>query len=166
MIFIAVGSNLSSKLFGTPIQNCINAIEILKGKVEIDKVSKFYESEPIPKSDQPNYVNGVVSVKTSIPPINLLSELFNIEKLYKRKRNFKNEPRVIDLDLLCYHEISINSEKLILPHPRMHLRKFVIKPICDINEEWKHPLLKINAKKILKTLVNQKISNIKDLQNG
>ena len=134
--------------------------------MEIDKVSKFYESEPIPKSDQPNYVNGVVSVKTSIPPINLLSELFNIEKLYKRKRNFKNEPRVIDLDLLCYHEISINSEKLILPHPRMHLRKFVIKPICDIKEEWKHPLLKINAKKILKTLVNQKISNIKDLQNG
>ncbi len=163
MILIAVGSNLNSKLFGTPIQNCINAIEILKEKVEIDKISKFYESEPIPKSDQPNYVNGVVSVKTRITPIKLLFELFDIEKFFKRKRNFKNEPRVIDLDLLCYNEISINTDELILPHPRMHLRKFVIKPICDINEEWKHPLLKIDAKKILKTLVNQKISNIKNV---
>lgn len=162
MIFVAVGSNLSSKSFGEPINNCFKAIEFLKQTVQIDKISNFYETEPVPKSCQPNYVNGVVSVKTSISPNNLLLELFKIEQFFKRKRKFKNEPRVIDLDLISYNRILINSNKLILPHPRMHLRKFVIRPICDINEDWEHPILKKKAKNILKTLENQNIFNIND----
>ena len=88
-----------------------------------------------------------------------------IEKKFKRVRKKKNEPRFIDLDLLAYNNQIINSRSLILPHPRMHLRKFVMKPICDIDKEWIHPLLQEKARKIIKELANQKISNIK-LEHG
>ena len=84
----------------------------------------------------------------------------NIEKIFKRVRHCKNESRVIDLDLLCYNEIIFKDKDLQLPHPRMHLRRFVMQPLCDINKEWVHPLLKEKAKNILKKLANQKIYNI------
>ena len=161
MIFIAFGSNLNSKSFGNPTQNCIKAIEILKKKFDVQKISKFYQTEPIPKSSQPWFVNGVISIKTTITPLKILKNLMFIEESFKRKRNTKNEPRVIDLDLISYNDVVLNTESLILPHPRMHLRKFVLKPICDINDDWEHPVLKQKAKKLLKTLANQKIFNIK-----
>ena len=131
-----------------------------KKRFELEKVSNFYETEPIPKSNQAMYVNGVVSVKTNFLPNKILSELMNIEKIFKRVRHFKNESRVIDLDLLSYNEIIFEDKHLQLPHPRMHLRRFVMQPLCDINKEWIHPLLNEKAKNILKKLENQKIYNI------
>ena len=83
-----------------------------------------------------------------------------IENYFGRKRTVKNEARVIDLDLLSYGNLIINKRNLIIPHPRLHIRKFVIKPICDINPMWKHPLLKKKAINLLKDLANQKIFNI------
>ena len=77
---------------------------------------------------------------------------------YEKK---KNEARVIDLDLLCYGNLKINKQNLIIPHPRLHIRKFVIKPICDINPQWRHPILRTKAINLLKGLANQKIFNIK-----
>ena len=160
MILIALGSNLKSKKYGDPLKNCLKAIEFLEKRFELGKVSNFYETEPIPRSNQAMYVNGVVSIKTNQLPEKILEELMNIEKIFKRVRHFKNESRVIDLDLLCYNEIIIKHKKLQLPHPRMHLRRFVMQPLCDINKEWEHPLLKQKAKNILKKLANQKIFNI------
>ncbi len=160
MILIAFGSNLVSESFGNPTQTCVKAIEMLRTKFEIHKISKFYKSEPIPKSSQPWFINGVVSIKTDLAPIELLKYLMLIEKSFKRIRNIKNDPRVIDLDLISYNDIIMDSESLILPHPRMHQRKFVLKPICDINDEWIHPVLKKKAKKLLKTLAKQRIFNI------
>ena len=90
----------------------------------------------------------------------------NIEKKFLRIRNFKNAPRVIDLDLLEYDGKILNDPKLILPHPRMHLRKFVIKPICDIDKNWIHPILNLSAHKILKSLAMQKIFNINVSSHG
>tara|TARA_B100001115_G_C15569257_1_gene271568 strand:+ start:122 stop:607 length:486 start_codon:yes stop_codon:yes gene_type:complete len=160
LILIALGSNLKSETYGDPIQNCHKAMEFLEERFELEKVSNFYETEPIPKSNQEMYVNGVVSVKTKLLPNKILSELMNIEKIFKRVRSLKNESRVIDLDLLCYNEIVLKDKHLELPHPRMHLRRFVMQPLCDINKEWVHPLLKEKAKNILKNLANQKIYNI------
>ena len=150
MILIALGSNLKSETYGDPIKNCNKALEFLEKRFELEKVSNFYETEPIPQSNQEMYVNGVVSVKTNLEP----------EKIFKRVRHFKNESRVIDLDLLCYNGIIQKDKHLQLPHPRMHLRRFVMQPLCDINKEWVHPLLKEKAKNILKKLANQKIYNI------
>ena len=160
MILIALGSNLKSETYGDPIKNCHKAIEFLEKRFELEKVSNFYETEPIPKSNQEMYVNGVVSVKTNLEPEKILDELMNIEKIFKRIRHFKNESRVIDLDLLCYNGIILKDKHLQLPHPRMHLRRFVMQPLCDINKDWEHPLLKEKAKNILKNLANQKIYNI------
>ena len=160
MILIALGSNLKSETYGDPITNCHKALEFLEKRFELEKVSNFYETEPIPKSNQAMYVNGVVSVKTNFLPKKILSELMNIEKIFKRVRHLKNESRVIDLDLLCYNEIILKEKNLQLPHPRMHLRRFVMQPLCDINKEWVHPLKKDTAKNILKKLANQKIFNI------
>ena len=160
MILIALGSNLKSETYGDPIKNCNKALEFLEKRFELEKVSNFYETEPIPKSNQAMYVNGVVSVKTNFLPKKILSELMKIEKIFKRVRHLKNESRVIDLDLLCYNEIILKEKNLQLPHPRMHLRRFVMQPLCDINKEWVHPLKKDTAKNILKKLANQKIYNI------
>ena len=160
MILIALGSNLKSETYGDPIKNCYKALEFLEKRFEVEKVSNFYETEPIPKSNQAMYVNGVVSVKTNFLPKKILSELMKIEKIFKRVRHLKNESRVIDLDLLCYNEIILKEKNLQLPHPRMHLRRFVMQPLCDINKEWVHPLKKDTAKNILKKLANQKIYNI------
>ena len=160
MILIALGSNLKSEAYGDPLKNCQKAIEFLKKRFELKKISNFYETEPIPKSNQEMYVNGVVSVKTNLEPEKILDELMNIEKIFKRIRHFKNESRVIDLDLLCYNGIILKDKHLQLPHPRMHLRRFVMQPLCDINKDWEHPLLKEKAKNILKNLANQKIYNI------
>ena len=81
----------------------------------------------------------MVNIKSKISPSNLLDTLLQIESQFGRERGEKNEARVIDLDLIAYNRLIVNSLKLTLPHPRMHLRKFVIQPICDINKNWIHP---------------------------
>ena len=161
MILIALGSNLESEIFGSPLENCLKAIDFLKKEYKILNVSNFYKTEPIPKSDQPFFINAVVSIETKDAANKILNNLMLIERKFKRVRKKKNESRFIDLDLLAYNNEITSSKDLILPHPRMHTRKFVMQPICDIDENWVHPLLKQKAKKIIKELANQKISNIK-----
>ena len=160
MILIAIGSNLNSDIYGSPLKNCLNGVRILKKNFFVKNVSRFYESEPIPKSDQAWYVNGVIEVKANLQPIDILKKLFSIENHFKRVRKKKNEPRTIDLDLIAYNKLIFRKKSLILPHPRMHERMFVVKPICDINPNWEHPVLKEKAFNLLKKLANQKILNI------
>ena len=160
MIFIAIGSNLESSTYGSPKENCMAAINILKKKFNVKSISKFYKTEPIPKSDQPWFINVVINVRTELSPIEILKTLLSVESDFKRKRKNKNEARVIDLDLISYDNQVIKSRDLTIPHPRMHLRKFVIKPICDINENWEHPKLKKKASIILKELAKQQIMSI------
>ena len=160
MILVAIGSNLNSKSFGSPKQNCNAAIDMLKKYFEVAQSSSFYKTEPIPKSEQPWFVNCIVNIKSKISPSRILDTLLEIELQFGRKRNKKNEARVLDLDLIAYNSLIVKSLKLTLPHPRMHLRKFVIQPICDINKNWIHPISKKKAFEILKELANQKISNI------
>ena len=160
MILVAIGSNLNSKSFGSPEQNCNAAIDMLRKYFEVTQFSSLYKTEPIPKSEQPWFVNCIVNIKSKISPSRILDTLLEIELQFGRKRNRKNEARVIDLDLIAYNSLIVKSLKLTLPHPRMHLRKFVIQPICDINKNWIHPISKKKAFEILKELANQKISNI------
>ena len=160
MIIVAIGSNLSSRTYGLPENNCSECLKILRKVFFVRKVSKFYKSEPIPKSDQQWYVNGVVEICTTLYPQDILHKLFLIESYFKRTRKIRNEPRVIDLDLISYKNKIINNNSLIIPHPRMHQRKFVIRPICDLDPNWKHPVLKKKANVLLKSVANQKIFNI------
>jgi len=161
MILVGIGSNLCSKKYGKPVDNCKEAIEVLKKKMIIDSLSPWYQSEPLPVSNQPWYINGVLKVKTSLNPNNLLNTLLKVENSFGRTREKKNEPRVIDLDLLTYNDLVIDSKLLVMPHPRMHKRRFVLDPLIDIAPEWVHPILKINAIELRKKIKNQQ--NIKKL---
>ena len=149
MILIAIGSNLSSEKFGKPINNCLEIIKIISKVFIVKNKSFFYKSEPIPKSDQPWYVNGVIEIVANIGPQEILKKLLSIENSFGRKREKKNESRVIDLDLLSFNNQVINTDLLILPHPRMHLRNFVLKPILDINPNWVHPSMKKTARELI-----------------
>jgi 2-amino-4-hydroxy-6-hydroxymethyldihydropteridine diphosphokinase len=164
MILIGIGSNLPSESFGSPMKNCTEAVKILKSKILIEDISSWYESEPIPKSDQPWYVNGVLNINTDLNPLAVLNLLHKIESDFGRIRGKKNESRILDLDLLTFNDLIIDTKKLIIPHPRMHLRSFVMKPIVDINPNWIHPKLEINSKNIMKRI--EKGQRIKKIKNN
>ena len=155
MILVGIGSNLCSKKYGEPVDNCKEAIEVLKKEMIIESFSPWYQSEPLPVSNQPWYINGVLKVKTSLNPNNLLKTLLKIENSFGRTRKKKNEPRVIDLDLLTYNDLVIDSKLLVIPHARMHIRRFVLDPLIDIAPEWVHPILKIKATELRKKIKDQ-----------
>ena len=161
MILLGIGSNLCSKKYGKPVDNCNEAVEVIKKEMVIESISPWYKTEPVPKSNQPWYINGVAIVKTKLSPFKLLDVLLKIESNFGRTRELKNEPRVIDLDLLSYHDLIFDSRLLILPHPRMHLRRFVLYPLTNIAPEWVHPILKLSVVELKKKIKDQQ--NIKKL---
>jgi len=127
--FVGVGSNLHE-----PHRQVERAVAAL---ADIDQcrvlaVSNFYQSEPIGKSDQPDFVNAVVKVATTLTPSELLGRLLQIELRAGRQRQERWGPRVLDLDLLLFDDLVQTSDAPILPHPRMHERAFVLVPLLDI----------------------------------
>lgn len=152
MILVGFGSNLNSHK-GSPENTIKCAMSELNNKgVNIIKVSNYYKTEPIPFSDQPNYINAVALVNTSFNPYELLGIFHNIENDYGRLRHEVNGSRTLDIDLLSYDEIVISEPNLIIPHPRLHQRSFVLKPLLDITMTWVHPVLNVNAHDILSNL--------------
>ncbi len=162
MIFVAVGSNLNSNKAEEPAKNCDNAVKYLKQIFYIENVSSWYKSEPIPKSKQQWYVNGVIKLQTDINPFSLLKILLKIEKEFGRVRNMKNEARILDLDLISYKNFIFHSDILVLPHPRMHERSFVLDPLKEIEPNWIHPVFKMSILRLKDKFVkNQKVYKIK-----
>lgn len=136
--FIALGSNLGDKR-----KNIEIAIEKIKEKgIKILKVSSIIETEPYGYKDQDSFLNAVCLVETSLDPFSLLRVLLNIEEEMGRKRTFKWGPRNIDLDIIFYDDLVIESEELIIPHPDAHNRIFVMGPISEIEPDFVHPVLK------------------------
>ena len=141
MICIGIGSNQYSADKKSPKANCQEALRRLnKHQIFVDRTSSFFESSPVPDTQQPWYVNAVASVKTKYKPIFLLKNLLTIEADMGRIRTVRNGPRVIDLDLLSYDDQILEMGGLILPHPRMTERAFVLKPLAEIAPDWYHPL--------------------------
>ena len=151
MIILGIGANLPHPKIGPPRASCGAALNILeKSDIYIDQRSPWYESKPVPISDQPWYVNGVVTVTTSLPPSALMQRLLAIEVDLGRERSVPNAPRTLDLDILAYgdriiDEAEVSDLQLKIPHPRMHIRSFVIYPLCDISPTWVHPVLQRDA---------------------
>jgi len=142
MILVALGSNLVSVEFGSSQELLETSIETLKNKgIYVVGRSSWYRSAPVPASDQPWFVNGVIEVATSLPPEDLLAVLHEVEAEYGRIRQRRNESRTLDLDLLAYHDqIVDNPEGLTLPHPRLQDRAFVLLPLADLAPSWRHPV--------------------------
>ena len=150
MIIIAIGANLESPKYGLPLQTCKQAlIRLEELGVEIVKQSRWLKTAPVPISDAPWYVNAVAQIKTDLGPNELLNLLHRIEDEFGRVRPFVNAPRILDLDLIAYDDfISAPGDHLIVPHPRMHERAFVLLPLLDIDEGWLHPIMGKTAKEL------------------
>ena len=139
MILIGLGANLPSRL-GTAAETLTAALQALEGEgIRIAARSPWYESAPIPASDQPWFVNGVAALATGLPAPELLRRLHAIEREFERIRSVPNAARTIDLDLLDY-DGQVHVGWPVLPHPRLHERAFVLRPLLDIAPDWRHPL--------------------------
>jgi 2-amino-4-hydroxy-6-hydroxymethyldihydropteridine diphosphokinase len=143
-ILIAFGANLPTEEYGAPAQTLKAALQRLSqdGDVLIDQVSSFYETAPVPISDQPWYVNGVARISTKLSAHDLLERLHEVEAEFGRVRRERNAARVIDLDLIAFGRDLVREEGGIqVPHPRMAERAFVLLPLRDVAAGWVHPVL-------------------------
>ncbi len=153
--FIGIGANL-----GNALQQTQDAITSIKNfdQIHVKAVSSFYQTEPIDSSGN-DYINAVICIETSLDPLPLLDILFQIENHFGRKRPYVNAPRTLDLDLLLFNDLQINTPRLILPHPRMHERAFVLIPLIEICPNITIPN-KGAALHFIKSVSNQRISRI------
>lgn len=134
--YVALGSNL-----GNREQTLRQAVELLSDRagIQVERVSDIYETDPVGYTDQPAFLNMAVAVRTSLEPDDLLSELLDIEQQLGRVRDIRWGPRTVDLDLLLYEQVSMDTQRLTLPHPRMMERAFVMVPLGDVLTKT-HPL--------------------------
>jgi 2-amino-4-hydroxy-6-hydroxymethyldihydropteridine diphosphokinase len=138
--YISVGSNLSHKL-----ENCRNGIAALTrlSGIRLVERSRIYRTEPVDYLDQDWFVNYVVKIETDLRPLVLLTHIKTIEQAAGRKQgSIRFGPRVLDLDILLFDDVVQEDSRLTIPHPRMHKRRFVLKPICDIDPGIIHPVLR------------------------
>lgn len=151
MILIALGANLPSNV-GPPRTTLEYALRSLAQEGgEIVARSRFYRSSPVPKSDQPDYLNAVVAIKCDLDPPTLLGRLSAIETHFGRQRSEPNAARSLDLDLIAYDDV-IRDAAPILPHPRMAERAFVLLPLAEIAPDWFHPRLRLPVAALIQAL--------------
>jgi|CXWL01.1.fsa_nt_gi 2-amino-4-hydroxy-6-hydroxymethyldihydropteridine diphosphokinase len=152
-IVLSLGSNL-----GEREQHLQQAGELLeKAYIRIQQGSSVYETQPFGIADQPDFLNQVLVVKTKLPPHFLLEKLLMIEKKMGRVRGQKNGPRIIDIDLLFYKNISIDEQDFLLPHPGLPDRRCVLQPMADLIPDAIHPLLNMSIRQLLDECPDQLI---------
>jgi 2-amino-4-hydroxy-6-hydroxymethyldihydropteridine diphosphokinase len=148
--YISVGSNIGDK-----IENCRRGLEALVsgGEVRITGQSRTYATEPVDFAEQDWFINCVIRVETPLAPSKLLDRLQAIQREAGRTaETVRFGPRVLDLDLLLYDQLILDDPRLCLPHPRMHRRRFVLKPLCDIDPDMIHPVSGKAARALLAEL--------------
>jgi 3-oxoacyl-[acyl-carrier protein] reductase len=149
-VFIALGSNLGDRQAN--LAGAIQALRTIHG-IEVVRVSSHRETEPVGgPAEQGKYLNSAVQIHTSLSPEALLKELLAIEARLGRVRGEPNAPRTLDLDLLLYGELVRSSPDPIIPHPRMHLRSFVLDPLAELAPEIRHPILNVSVRRLAENL--------------
>ncbi|HMQ52819.1 MAG TPA: GTP cyclohydrolase MptA [Anaerolineae bacterium] len=146
-VYIALGSNLGDRR-----SNLIDAISQLRQKVDIDRISAVYETEPAYVTDQPRFYNMVLSGTTALPPHELLRFLKSIERRMGRERKIRYGPRPIDLDILVYGDLRLETDTLTIPHPRIAERAFVLVPLAEIAPQLVIPGLAFTVAELAKQL--------------
>ncbi len=144
IVYLALGSNLDDRL-----SNLKQAIAALTPQLDVKKKSRVYETPPWGYEDQPKFLNQVVRAKTYLEPEPLLKHLKRLEVALGRKESFPNGPRLIDIDILFYDDLILHSPSLVIPHPRLHERAFVLLPLMDIDPELVHPVNRKTVREML-----------------
>jgi len=153
VILIGIGGNLTTPQFGSPLDTLADALVVLEAQdIRIATRSAWYRSEPVPRSDQPWFINAVASLTTGLSARDLLAVLQMVEGQFGRVRGKRNAVRTLDLDLLDYHGEVTETTSLVLPHPRLHQRRFVLTPLPEIAPDWSHPLWGFTAEQLLSQL--------------
>ncbi|MCX6079520.1 MAG: 2-amino-4-hydroxy-6-hydroxymethyldihydropteridine diphosphokinase [Chloroflexi bacterium] len=146
IIYLALGTNL-----GERSDNLRAAIAAFAPQIRILTESKIYETEPWGYTDQPAFLNMVVRAETELAPQGLLARLKELEASLGRIPGFRNGPRLIDLDILFYDDISLDTPGLVIPHPRLHERSFVLVPLADVAADFVHPIIARSIREIIET---------------
>ena len=158
LTLIGMGSNLPAPSCGGPVTVLEAALAAVAGTIaELSARSRWYWSAPVPPSAQPLFVNGVCAIEAeTISPVSLLAALHAIEARFGRVRSQTNAARVLDLDLLAYGgRILRLADGLVLPHPRLHRRAFVLRPLADVAPGWRHPVLGLSVETLLAACADQ-----------
>lgn len=154
--FIALGSNIGSRK-----SYLDEAIGLLKEKgAQIKRVSSIYETAPVGYAAQGDFLNLVISIETNLDMLPLLDACQEIESELGRKRTIKNGPRTVDLDILFYNEEQIDSARLIVPHPRLHERAFVLVPLYEIAPNLKMPVTNVPIGEFLGNLTAADLAEV------
>ncbi|QNI31519.1 2-amino-4-hydroxy-6-hydroxymethyldihydropteridine diphosphokinase [Alloacidobacterium dinghuense] len=159
--YIGLGSNLRSPA-GTPAETIEAAIRELERIGKVTARSSLYETAPVGLTEQPSFINAVVSFRTSDQPDNFLEKLLAIERSFGRDRKTSTPkgPRTLDLDLLLVDELVVNTPSLSLPHPALADRRFVLAPLAEICPELQHPVLNKSMRDLLAALPNDGANSI------
>ncbi len=154
--YIGLGSNL-----GDRIANLRAAIDAIRHLGDLIAVSSVYESEPFGvEDDQPMYLNMTMAIRTHLRPTKLLSELLDIERANGRIRNRPNESRTLDLDILMIDDTIMETPELVIPHPKMHERAFVMLPLAEIAPDLVHPKSNRTVSEIASKLSDQGVHRV------
>ena len=156
LAYVGIGSNLQDPV--AQVKAACAALGRLP-RTRLLKCSSLYRSAPVGFADQPDFVNAVAALETSLKPVELLSQLQAIERKQGRKRSFKNAPRSLDLDLLLVDQMTLDLPHLKIPHPRMHERAFVLEPLLEIDPAIAIPGLR-PAAACLSAIKDQKVERI------
>jgi 2-amino-4-hydroxy-6-hydroxymethyldihydropteridine diphosphokinase len=175
LAYVGIGSNI-----GDPLRNCRQAIARLSdvSGITLERESSFYKTEPVllpafnnEHSDEIEkqnwFINAVVEIRTTLSARELLGTIQKIENNLGRVRTFRGSPRTIDLDLLLYGQEIIHQDDLIVPHPQMHQRRFVLEPLCEIASHFIHPVYGISMRGLKERLSDNKVvERLKNKQEG
>jgi len=158
MIYLGIGSNLGNRK--KYIEKA--KFNIIQNDISIIKSSNFYESLSWPDIKKPKFLNVVLQISSNLTPLKLMEICKKIEKSLGRIQGPKNSPRVCDIDIIDFNNRQFTKE-IVLPHPRMHVRNFVLLPLFELNKDWSHPLSKNHIKTLILSLPDRDIRSIKQI---
>lgn len=153
LAYIGFGSNIGDRL--KHLQNATHALSKTEG-INLQEISSVYKTDPVGYEAQGQFLNGVAAIQTSLSPLSLLQTLKDIETVIGRQHRIRWGPREIDLDILIYGDLRIQTEKLVVPHPEMHLRRFVLAPLAQIAPNLVHPIFQESIQTLLERLEDDK----------